>query len=125
MKKFTVFVLVFVWGLLWTGSCVKADTISEDIVMPNETCTIGKGYIDIGESIKAQGDKGLLGQSKPPSSYDSRTKNQVTSVKNQGGYGTCCGIRCGRIFHACKRKNKEHAGLFRGTACILFLSSCG
>ncbi len=89
MKKFTVFVLVFVWGLLWNGSCVKADTISEDIVMPNETCTIGKGYIDIGESIKAQGDKGLLGQSKPPSSYDSRTKNQVTSVKNQGGYGTC------------------------------------
>ena len=53
------------------------------------------GHIDSGYSApiiemnQNDGEFPILRSNTIPSSYDARTKGHVTSVKNQGGYGTC------------------------------------
>ncbi|HZK21879.1 MAG TPA: lectin like domain-containing protein, partial [Oscillospiraceae bacterium] len=66
-------------------------SISDDY-LSNDYIDYSSSYIDIGyypKSIKTDAEYHLNKSAALPSSYDSRTKGVVTSIKNQGAFNTC------------------------------------
>ncbi len=88
MKKFTAIFMAMLMAVMPVSS-VKASEENDEVTVETE---YNNTYIDIGERAEyyvPAGDMPMLYSSTIPESYDSRDYGYVTSVKDQGIYGTC------------------------------------